>query len=154
MSTVLNDQSPGGLYSVLRARQLATQLDADETESCNEWALFAIEIDLTESGADAVDEVTSIVFEYLAVLRSNGDWMPVRIGRTQHTMNDERPIDRSFAMFFLVLESVSRTAPTVVPIQGQRESVQLRLDARRSDAALRAARLSRRAERAQQSLAH
>ena len=73
LSHLLGHEGRGSLLSLLKSRQYATELFADDsTKSCASFSVFTINIELTERGLESVDEIVSMVFAYMDLLRSEG----------------------------------------------------------------------------------
>ena len=78
LSHLLGHEGSGSLLSLLKSKQYATDLYADDgSKSCAAFAIFTIKMELTEDGLANVDEIVSMVFAYMDLLRSVGpqEWI-------------------------------------------------------------------------------
>ena len=78
LSHLLGHEGKGSLLSLLKSKHYATDLYADDgSKSCTSFSIFTINMELTEEGLSNVDEIVSIVFAYMDLLRSKGpqEWI-------------------------------------------------------------------------------
>jgi insulysin len=78
LSHLLGHEGSGSLLSLLKSKQYATDLYADDgSKSCAAFSIFTIKMELTEDGLANVDEIVSMVFAYMDLLRSIGpqEWI-------------------------------------------------------------------------------
>jgi len=78
ISHLLGHEGKGSLLSLLKSKQYATDLYADDgSKSCATFSIFTIKMELTEDGLANVDEIVSMVFAYMDLLRSKGpqEWI-------------------------------------------------------------------------------
>nr|VFJ87806.1 MAG: Secreted Zn-dependent peptidases, insulinase-like [Candidatus Kentron sp. H]VFJ89519.1 MAG: Secreted Zn-dependent peptidases, insulinase-like [Candidatus Kentron sp. H]VFJ96210.1 MAG: Secreted Zn-dependent peptidases, insulinase-like [Candidatus Kentron sp. H] len=73
----LGHEGQGSLLSLLKARGWAEELKAGTRDSHRDSALFTVAITLTEEGLAAVDAVTDLTFEAIALIRAQGvrEWL-------------------------------------------------------------------------------
>lgn len=76
LSHLLGHEGKGSVFALLKSKGWATGLSAGETESSWEFAFFSISVELTEEGHAHFEEVASLVFQYLTILRSEGGVVP------------------------------------------------------------------------------
>lgn len=85
LSHLLGHEGPGSLLALLRERHWAQELVADDqSKSFTAFAIFSLEVELTETGLAHVDEVIELVFAYLAVLKAAPmpDWVYTELKNT------------------------------------------------------------------------
>jgi len=78
LSHLLGHEGKGSLLSLLKSKQYATDLYADDSsKSCASFSIFTIKMELTEEGLSNVDEIVSMVFAYMDLLRAKGpqEWI-------------------------------------------------------------------------------
>eukprot|EP00535_Pseudo-nitzschia_heimii_P007247 CAMPEP_0197175956 /NCGR_PEP_ID=MMETSP1423-20130617/2022_1 /TAXON_ID=476441 /ORGANISM="Pseudo-nitzschia heimii, Strain UNC1101" /LENGTH=1096 /DNA_ID=CAMNT_0042625227 /DNA_START=65 /DNA_END=3355 /DNA_ORIENTATION=+ len=78
LSHMLGHEGSGSLLSLLKSKQYATDLYADDaSKSCAGFSIFTIKMELTDDGLANVDEIVSMVFAYMDLLRSEGpqEWI-------------------------------------------------------------------------------
>eukprot|EP00271_Cylindrocystis_brebissonii_P018956 TRINITY_DN5550_c0_g1_i1.p1 TRINITY_DN5550_c0_g1~~TRINITY_DN5550_c0_g1_i1.p1 ORF type:complete len:1062 (+),score=215.89 TRINITY_DN5550_c0_g1_i1:412-3597(+) len=69
---LIGHEADGSLFAVLKARGWATSLCAGESEGSWEFAFFSVTIELTEEGQARLEEIVSLVFGYIAIVRDQG----------------------------------------------------------------------------------
>uniref|UniRef100_A0A7S4JUU6 Insulin-degrading enzyme n=2 Tax=Odontella aurita TaxID=265563 RepID=A0A7S4JUU6_9STRA len=72
ISHLLGHEGVGSVLAFLRERGWANELSAGESRGCNDWSAFSVSIELTDDGLAEVDNVASVVFAYLNMLRAEG----------------------------------------------------------------------------------
>jgi insulysin len=78
LSHLIGHEGNGSLLSCLKAKHYAQELYSDDSSaSCNTWSIFTIRLELTELGLENIDEVISIIFAYIDLLRQKGpqEWI-------------------------------------------------------------------------------
>lgn len=80
LSHLLGHEGKGSLLSLLKSKEYnyATDLYADDaSKSCAAFSIFTIKMELTEVGLQHVDEIVSMVFAYMDLLKSKGpqEWI-------------------------------------------------------------------------------
>jgi insulysin len=78
LSHLLGHEGSGSLLSLLKSKQYATELYADDgSKSCVPWSIFTVRMELTEAGLENVDEIVNMVFAYVDLLKSKGpqEWI-------------------------------------------------------------------------------
>lgn len=78
LSHLLGHEGTGSLLSLLKSKQYATELYADDSsKSCVAWNVFTVHMELTDIGLENVDDVISIVYAYIHLLKSKGpqEWI-------------------------------------------------------------------------------
>lgn len=78
LSHLLGHEGAGSLLSLLKSKQYATELCADDSsKSCIPWSVFTIRMELTDAGLENIDEIISIVFAYIDLLKRKGpqEWI-------------------------------------------------------------------------------
>lgn len=78
LSHLLGHEGKGSLLSLLKSKHYATDLYADDSsKSCASFSIFTIKMELTEEGLSNVDEIVSMVFAYMDLLRAKGpqEWI-------------------------------------------------------------------------------
>eukprot|EP01124_Arcella_intermedia_P015225 TRINITY_DN21730_c0_g1_i1.p1 TRINITY_DN21730_c0_g1~~TRINITY_DN21730_c0_g1_i1.p1 ORF type:complete len:1006 (+),score=214.72 TRINITY_DN21730_c0_g1_i1:287-3019(+) len=70
-SHLLGHESEGSIYALLKEKGWATSLSAGCTAKNDHFELFKIDIELTEEGFKQREEVISIVYEYVHLLRES-----------------------------------------------------------------------------------
>lgn len=72
VSHLIGHEGPGSLLSLLKARNLATELSAGASENDSSFSIFGVTITLTVQGLEQVDEVVTATMQYAAMLRREG----------------------------------------------------------------------------------
>lgn len=72
LSHLIGHEGPGSVLSVLKMMNFATGLSAGVMHDNSGFAIFAVNIEVTEQGLDAADDVIAVVFAYIAMLRRSG----------------------------------------------------------------------------------
>ncbi len=78
LSHLLGHEGKGSLLSLLKSKHYATELYADDSsKSCASFSIFTIKLELTEEGLSNLDEIVSMVFAYMDLLRAKGpqEWI-------------------------------------------------------------------------------
>lgn len=78
LCTWLASGKPGGLLATLQARTLVEGLKAAPLYQFAGQALLHIQFDLTEQGAQQPEQVSELLFDWLAFFRSQDDWPTLR----------------------------------------------------------------------------
>ena len=68
ISHLLGHEGEGSLLSLLKQKGWADALMAGETHGASDFALFEVQMDLSEEGDEHVDEIVPLVFQYLSML--------------------------------------------------------------------------------------
>ncbi|CAG2172600.1 unnamed protein product, partial [Oppiella nova] len=70
---IIGHEGPGSLLSELKARNLCTRLTAGaSTDGHRGFAFTRINVDLTEQAMDSIDDIISLVFQYINLLKREG----------------------------------------------------------------------------------
>ena len=69
LSHLLGHESEGSLLSLLKRKGWADALCAGDFHSSSDFALFEVQVDLTEEGMDHVKEIVTHVFQYIEITR-------------------------------------------------------------------------------------
>lgn len=72
ISHLVGHEGPGGLLSALKAKGWCNNLVAGSRTGAKGFAFFNINVDLTEEGMEKIDEIVTLVFQYLNLLRETG----------------------------------------------------------------------------------
>lgn len=72
VSHTVGHEGPGSLLAALKARGWCNNLSADPTGGARGFGFFDVLVDLTEEGIDHVDDIITLLFQYLAMLRAQG----------------------------------------------------------------------------------
>lgn len=70
---LLGDESAGSILSFLKNRGWATSLSAGIGTGNNDFAFFGVSISLTPEGLKHVDEIATVVFQYINLISQNKD---------------------------------------------------------------------------------
>jgi secreted Zn-dependent insulinase-like peptidase len=73
ISNLINDQSAGGLYSVLRNAGYITALDTETVLDTSTFTIYSITATLTADGYNSLETVIDEIFGYIALLQKSGD---------------------------------------------------------------------------------
>ena len=65
LSHLVGHESAGSILSALKSKQWANGLGCYLYQSLNDFAVFAVSVELTEEGVSHVDEITECVFAYV-----------------------------------------------------------------------------------------
>ena len=82
LSHLLGHEGTGSLLSLLKSKQYATELYADDgSKSCVPWSVFTVRMELTDSGLANVHEIIAMVFAYVDLLKSKGpqEWIHTEV---------------------------------------------------------------------------
>lgn len=72
VSHLIGHEGPGSLLSELKNRGWVNSLMAGESNGAKGFGFFGIHVDLTEEGIQHVDDIVTLVFQYLNMLRELG----------------------------------------------------------------------------------
>jgi insulysin len=72
LAHLLGHESAGSVLSVLKKEGLADSLSAGEGSAASDFSSFTVSIELTEAGLERVNDVTSVVFQYVGMLQREG----------------------------------------------------------------------------------
>lgn len=72
LSHLMGHEGPGSILSCLKGRGLATELSAGTFDGEAGYSTFSVSATLTEAGLERSDEVASIVYAYVGLLRAHG----------------------------------------------------------------------------------
>ncbi|CAM9915622.1 unnamed protein product, partial [Choristocarpus tenellus] len=69
---LVGHEGEGSLLSLLKAKGWANELSAGIYESMSDWASFTVSVECTDAGLEHVDEIVSVTYQYLDMLRNEG----------------------------------------------------------------------------------
>lgn len=72
LSHLLGHEGNGSLLALLKQKGFANELSAGMTKQERDWGLFSVTIEATALGIESVDQVVSIIYQYIAMLKKNG----------------------------------------------------------------------------------
>lgn len=74
---LIGHEGPGSLLSELKKRGWVNQLSAGENNGAKGFMFFMLDADLTEEGLEHVDDIVSLAFQYINLLRKEGvkEWI-------------------------------------------------------------------------------
>ncbi|OQV24525.1 Insulin-degrading enzyme [Hypsibius exemplaris] len=72
LGSLVGHEGPGSLLSALKTKGWSNTLHAGEDDGANGFQFFVVGVDLTEEGLKHTDEIVTMVFEYLNLLRDAG----------------------------------------------------------------------------------
>jgi insulysin len=73
LSHLIGHEGNGSLLSCLKAKHYAQELYSDDSSAnCNSWSIFTLHLELTELGLEKIEDVMSIIFAYIDLLREKG----------------------------------------------------------------------------------
>ena len=72
LSSLIGDEGHGSLLALLKARGWANALSAGPGIVANDAMTFDIDIDLTEEGRSHIDDIVTLAFKYIKLLRQQG----------------------------------------------------------------------------------
>jgi len=77
LSHLVGHESEGSVLALLKEKGWANSLSAGSSRSLPDWSSFAISVDATEAGMEHVDEIVTIIFQYLNMLKAHGpeEWV-------------------------------------------------------------------------------
>merc|ERR550534_1815604 len=77
LSHLIGHEGPGSLLSELKARGWVNNLVGGQKSGSKGFGFFVVNVDLTEEGILHVDDIITLVFQYLALLREKGpqEWV-------------------------------------------------------------------------------
>ncbi|XP_045516771.1 insulin-degrading enzyme isoform X1 [Pieris brassicae] len=73
LSHLLGHEGPGSLLAALKARGWCNSLVGGSRLGARGFGFFSVQVDLTEEGVEHTDDVVTLLFEYLAMLREVGE---------------------------------------------------------------------------------
>nr|CCA19734.1 insulindegradinglike enzyme putative [Albugo laibachii Nc14] len=71
LSHLLGHEGLNSILSLLKAKQWANGLSAGLSRDEEDWALFTVKIDATELGLQYYEQIVSLIYEYLAMVRAS-----------------------------------------------------------------------------------
>ncbi|KAI3984394.1 hypothetical protein MKX01_011348 [Papaver californicum] len=69
---LIGHEGEGSLFCILKTLGWATGLSAGEDDSTNEYAFFKVNIDLTDSGNEHMEDIVGLLFKYVILLQQSG----------------------------------------------------------------------------------
>eukprot|EP01111_Echinosteliopsis_oligospora_P019988 TRINITY_DN9950_c0_g1_i2.p1 TRINITY_DN9950_c0_g1~~TRINITY_DN9950_c0_g1_i2.p1 ORF type:complete len:334 (+),score=76.57 TRINITY_DN9950_c0_g1_i2:333-1334(+) len=72
LSHLIGHEAAGSILSLLKAKGWGNELSAGPYQPSSHFCLFKIDIDLTEDGLDHIEDIATIVFQYIDCIRKNG----------------------------------------------------------------------------------
>ncbi|XP_041370738.1 insulin-degrading enzyme-like [Gigantopelta aegis] len=72
VSFLLGHQGPGGLLAELKSKGWATEVEAGTETGAKGFAFYHLQMTLTELGADHVEEIITLAYQYLKLIRKSG----------------------------------------------------------------------------------
>eukprot|EP01114_Cavostelium_apophysatum_P016469 TRINITY_DN4691_c0_g2_i1.p1 TRINITY_DN4691_c0_g2~~TRINITY_DN4691_c0_g2_i1.p1 ORF type:complete len:971 (-),score=228.66 TRINITY_DN4691_c0_g2_i1:56-2968(-) len=72
ISHLLGHESDGSILSLLKQKGWADALVSGLSTTADDFCLFKVEVGLTESGINFVDDIVRIVFQYITLLKTSG----------------------------------------------------------------------------------
>ncbi|XKL64356.1 hypothetical protein PGB90_004442 [Kerria lacca] len=72
VSNLIGHEGPGSLHSVLRERSLCNNLSAGLFQIAPGFGFFNISVDLTEEAVNRIDEIITLLFQYIKLLKTEG----------------------------------------------------------------------------------
>ncbi|KAM3955202.1 insulin degrading metalloproteinase [Aphomia sociella] len=72
LSHLLGHEGPGSLLSALKARGWCNSLVGGTRIGARGFGFFGVQVDLTEQGVEHIDDIITLVFQYISMLRSEG----------------------------------------------------------------------------------
>lgn len=77
LAHLIGHEGKGSVLSLLKARGLANGLSAGTTRSHHDFDIFKVSVELTDAGARNVNEVVTIVLDYIRLLQAEGpmEWI-------------------------------------------------------------------------------
>ncbi|KAK6638804.1 hypothetical protein RUM43_007073 [Polyplax serrata] len=72
ISHLIGHEGPGSLLSALKARGFCNHLESGYQRSAKGFAFFNVKADLTEDGMKNADEIVTLVFQYINLLKKEG----------------------------------------------------------------------------------
>ncbi|KAM0952033.1 putative insulysin [Dioscorea sansibarensis] len=72
LSDLIGHEGAGSLFFVLKNLGWAMSLTAGEGDSSYDFAFFSVNIELTDSGHEHVEDIIGLLFKYIALLRNSG----------------------------------------------------------------------------------
>ena len=77
LSHLIGHEGPGSIYYELKEKGWALTLASGNESSNSDFDLFSIELELTEEGFEHYNEVVTLIFQYIAMLKREGpqEWI-------------------------------------------------------------------------------
>ncbi|XP_065207037.1 insulin-degrading enzyme [Planococcus citri] len=77
VSNLIGHEGPGSLHAILRERSLCNSLSAGLSYTAPGFGFFTINADLTEEAMDKIDDIITLVFQYIKLLKTEGiqEWI-------------------------------------------------------------------------------
>ncbi|KAG6438646.1 hypothetical protein O3G_MSEX000111 [Manduca sexta] len=72
LSHLLGHEGPGSLLSALKARGWCNSLVGGTQIGARGFGFFGVQVDLTEDGLKHIDDIISLVFQYISMVRAEG----------------------------------------------------------------------------------
>lgn len=72
LSHLLGHEGQRSVLSLLKEKHWAHELSAGESRSCSDWSSFDVNLQLTETGLEHVEDVVQVVFAYVNNLKEAG----------------------------------------------------------------------------------
>ena len=72
LGRLVGHEGPGSVLSELKSRGWVNTLVGGQKSGSKGFGFFVVNVDLTEEGIDHVDDIVLLVFQYLAMLKSQG----------------------------------------------------------------------------------
>ncbi|XP_043479805.1 insulin-degrading enzyme-like isoform X2 [Leptopilina heterotoma] len=72
LSHLFSHEGKGSLLSVLRAKDWSEDLNCGKSQPCKGFAFFSLEILLTEKGIHCIDEIITLIFQYINMIKNSG----------------------------------------------------------------------------------
>ncbi|WP_461535531.1 insulinase family protein [Spongorhabdus nitratireducens] len=72
LGRLIGYEGKGSLHSLLKQKGWINSLSAGSHDQPNEYSEFSISMDLTPTGLEHVDEITALVFDYIALIKKQG----------------------------------------------------------------------------------
>ncbi|KAI3864342.1 hypothetical protein MKX03_026915 [Papaver bracteatum] len=69
---LIGHEGEGSLFCILKTLGWATGLSAGEDDSSNDYAFFKVNIDLTDSGNEHMEDIVGLLFKYVILLQQSG----------------------------------------------------------------------------------
>eukprot|EP00903_Cladosiphon_okamuranus_P017869 g16444.t1 len=77
LSRLIGHEGVGSLLSLLKTKSWANDLTAGVAWDATDWSNFIVEVECTEEGIEHVDEIVSMTYQYLNMIREDGiqEWI-------------------------------------------------------------------------------
>ncbi|TMW67996.1 hypothetical protein Poli38472_007668 [Pythium oligandrum] len=76
LSHLIGHEGKGSVLSYLKAKKWANGLSSGLTRDNEDWALFSVKVEATEEGIEHVNEVVTVVYQYLHMLQREAPFAP------------------------------------------------------------------------------